>query len=342
MRICSSSLLLLLAGGITFDNMPRSAAFFANTPFFDHTHSTGFAKRSRASSVFSKGIHIHNNKKGGDDTQSPMTTSPRFPQHAEGEFPVSSSTFSVIRDEDNDRTAILRERVNIEISEDDLAVLSELKGKISKQMNPYKDSNPLFGDIRAQTEGRFDPGSTSDTTYRRPDSVNVILFNPQTPDEGMHTIEFPKKSGNNIVLAFESRSECDRFAAQLAESGEKPFSDPVTYEMPTDALETYCENLGIFVQIVPAGTPDIRPPTSTSPVLGHNPNLHVERQTLDYLFDMVEITGKMDGDVESIKSVRSRGEDGSLEGMYWVGDVSSLDDEENCSIFSDDVIGCWD
>ena len=53
----------------------------------------------------------------------------------------------------------------------------------------------------------------------------------------MHTIEFPKGSGNNIVLAFESRSECDRFAEQLAESGEESFSEPVTYEIPTDGLE---------------------------------------------------------------------------------------------------------
>ena len=297
--------------------------------------------------MFSKQGFIRPNNSGGDDTQSPTTANPRLPQNVEGEFPITSSTFSVIRDEDDDGTSILRERINIELSEDDLAVLSELKGKISQQMNPYKNSSPLFGNMDEQREGTFDLNSISRELYR-PESVNVILFNPQTKQEGMHTIEFPKGSGNNIVLAFESRSECDRFAEQLAESGEEFFSEPVTYEIPTDGLETYCEKLGIFVQFVPSGTGDIRPPTSTSPVLGHNPNLHVERQTLDYLFDMVEITGKMDEIVDVSKNVGNGRGDAAvvhfnpLESMYWVGDVSDLDDEETCSIFSEDVIGCWE
>lgn len=348
MRICPSSLILLLAGGITFDKMPRAAAFFAHTPFFDHTHSTGFAKRSRAASAFSKGIHIRPNSSGGDDTQSPTTNNPSLPQHVEGEFPIASGTFSVIREEDNDGTSILRERINIEISEDDLAVLSELRGKISQQMNPYKDSSPLFGKADEQYEENFDFNSISRALHR-PESVNVILFNPQTKEEGMHTIEFPKGSGNNIVLAFESRSECDRFAEQLAESGEESFSAPVTYEIPTDGLEAYCNKLGIFVQMVPAGRgTNIRPPTSTSPVLGHNPNLHIERQTLDYLFDMVEMTGKMDDVVDVVKNAGNGGRGAAvvhfdaLESMYWVGDVSDLDEEDSCSTFTDDAIGCWE
>ena len=94
--------------------------------------------------MFSKQGFIRPNNSGGDDTQSPTTANPRLPQNVEGEFPITSSTFSVIRDEDDDGTSILRERINIELSEDDLAVLSELKGKISQQMNPYKDSSPLF------------------------------------------------------------------------------------------------------------------------------------------------------------------------------------------------------
>jgi len=78
-------------------------------------------------------------------------------------------------------------------------------------------------------------------------------------------------------------------------------------------------------------------------VLGHNPNLNVERLALDYLFDMVEMSGKMD----SFDGITDAGGDVSLyydmlEGMFWVGDASDLDDEDSCAIFTDDIIGCWE
>ena len=347
MRLSSSTspVLLLLAGAVGRNKIPQASAFFARTPFFDHTHSTGFAKRSRAASVSSKGVHIHPNSGAGDTHQSPATTSPMIP--------ITSSTFSVIRDEDNDGMAVLRERINIQITEDDLNVLSELKGKISQQMNPFKENaSQLFDDSLSSSSGHiadqnakeaFPPSSMPLVSrHHRPESVHIILFNPQTKQEGMHTIEFPRNSGNNLVLAFESKSECDRFASQLAESGRGSFSDPVPYEMALDTLDTYCQNLGVHVQVVPTGT-NIRPPNSNSPVLGHNPNLNVERLALDYLFDMVEMSGKMD----SFDGITDAGGDVSLyydmlEGMFWVGDASDLDDEDSCAIFTDDIIGCWE
>jgi hypothetical protein len=49
----------------------------------------------------------------------------------------------------------------------------------------------------------------------KPDVVNIILFKPDTSEEGVHTVEFPKGSGNNVILAFESMKECGAFAAML-------------------------------------------------------------------------------------------------------------------------------
>jgi len=58
---------------------------------------------------------------------------------------------------------------------------------------------------------------------QRPENVFIILFYPDTPDEGAHTIEFPKGSGNNLLLAFECEMECNRFAAFLED---QKFFDP--------------------------------------------------------------------------------------------------------------------
>jgi hypothetical protein len=50
-----------------------------------------------------------------------------------------------------------------------------------------------------------------------PTSVFIILFRPGTKDEGVHTIEYPRNSGNNVILAFEAKHDCDKFAGALKE-----------------------------------------------------------------------------------------------------------------------------
>jgi hypothetical protein len=58
----------------------------------------------------------------------------------------------------------------------------------------------------------------------KPEEVHIILFNQNTSREGVHTLEFPKDSGNNIILAFESKEECEEFSMNLKK---QHFFDPV-------------------------------------------------------------------------------------------------------------------
>jgi Protein of unknown function (DUF3110) len=85
--------------------------------------------------------------------------------------------------------------------------MEELRERIMKESNPYHN---IFSNKEWEIR-------------KRPNKVNIIFFRPETPDEGIHTIEFPKGSSNNIVLAFESMKECGNFAASLLAQG---FSDP--------------------------------------------------------------------------------------------------------------------
>eukprot|EP00979_Chaetoceros_neogracilis_P008872 scaffold1988_cov230-Chaetoceros_neogracile.AAC.4 len=89
-----------------------------------------------------------------------------------------------------------------------------------------------------------------------PEDVFIILFNPDTEREGVHTIEFPKGSGNNMILAFESKQECGQFSESLKE---QDFFDP-----------------GL----------KLKPPTETVLNLGLNPNLQQEMKMLDLLFQI--------------------------------------------------------
>jgi hypothetical protein len=60
-------------------------------------------------------------------------------------------------------------------------------------------------------------------TSKRPEQVHVILFNPHTEQEGMHTIEYPRGSGTNVILAFEDSNDCDAFSENLVR---QQFHDP--------------------------------------------------------------------------------------------------------------------
>lgn len=137
----------------------------------------------------------------------------------------------------------------------------------------------------------------------KPDDVYIILFNPETPNEGVHTLEFPKGSGNNMILAFESKAECEEFSEMLKE---QQFFDPVTQEMNLEGLEIYCGQIGVEVQVVPEGL-KLKPPTETVDELDCNPNRDEEVKMLDYLFQIseecsVDVTAEGCFDVEETES----------------------------------------
>jgi Protein of unknown function (DUF3110) len=148
--------------------------------------------------------------------------------------------------------------------------MHELKQRINQVSNPYHD---FFAAADWSLE-------------ERPEQVHVIWFKPNTDEQGVHTIEYPKGSGNNFVLAFESKVACEKFAESLqAQNFDKP--QPMEFEL--DSLESFCDMLGVFVQVVPEGM-QIRPPTRNVQQLGkHNPHLKEEKNHLDYIFEMFDM-----------------------------------------------------
>lgn len=146
---------------------------------------------------------------------------------------------------------------------------NELKQRIDELTNPYRK---LFAEDWVLEE--------------RPEHVHIIFFKPDTDEQGLHTIEYPKGSGSNFLLAFESKKACDRFAATLkAQNFGHP--SPKRYDMET--VESFCDMLGVFIQVVPEGK-EILPPTENVESMGkHNPNLKNEKSHLNYIFDMFEL-----------------------------------------------------
>eukprot|EP00578_Thalassiosira_sp_NH16_P013330 CAMPEP_0181105716 /NCGR_PEP_ID=MMETSP1071-20121207/16139_1 /TAXON_ID=35127 /ORGANISM="Thalassiosira sp., Strain NH16" /LENGTH=187 /DNA_ID=CAMNT_0023189059 /DNA_START=79 /DNA_END=639 /DNA_ORIENTATION=+ len=89
-----------------------------------------------------------------------------------------------------------------------------------------------------------------------PESVHIVLFHPGTPKQHVHTVEFPKNSGNNLILAFESGGDCAVFARMLQEL---EFVDPCPEETVFEPFAQYCEMSGLSLMIVPNGF-ELTPP----------------------------------------------------------------------------------
>ena len=85
--------------------------------------------------------------------------------------------------------------------------MQELKDRMDQEDNPFQE---YFNEIRQKV-------------IKRPERVHVILFNPGTDQQGAHTIEYPRGSGSNVVLAFESRTSCKKFSSALKNQN---FFDP--------------------------------------------------------------------------------------------------------------------
>jgi len=164
-------------------------------------------------------------------------------------------------------------------SEEDKFDMEELNQRIEDASNQYEK---LF--LTKEWERR-----------PKPADVHIVLFKPDTDDEGVHTIEYPKGSGRNVILAFESAKECATFVSILKL---QRFFDPSPRTMDLKNLEAYCKEIGVLVQVVPRGMA-LLPPSETVEQLGHNPNLGDEKKQLDCLFEMstshVEETGIFPG-----------------------------------------------
>lgn len=88
--------------------------------------------------------------------------------------------------------------------------MDELRHRIGQE---YAPNLPIGGATNIQME-----------SLEIPDQVYIILFLAGTSEQGAHTIEYPKGSGNNVMLAFESEKACHKFAASLKEQN---FLDPM-------------------------------------------------------------------------------------------------------------------
>jgi hypothetical protein len=91
-------------------------------------------------------------------------------------------------------------------SHDDAFDIDELRQRLAAESNPYAHLFP---------RDSFSASSHDEKRKAPPETVHCIFFQPGTAEQGMHSVELPAGSGSNVVLAFESKRACDKFASRF-------------------------------------------------------------------------------------------------------------------------------
>lgn len=85
--------------------------------------------------------------------------------------------------------------------------------------------------------------------------VYVLLFNPGTDNEGIHTLKL-KDDDRNVVLMFESEEDATRYGLLLEA---QDFLSPSVEEITSEEVEEFCQEANYDCVVVPEGTLAIPP-----------------------------------------------------------------------------------
>ena len=77
--------------------------------------------------------------------------------------------------------------------------------------------------------------------------VHVLLFDPGSDQEGIHSIEL---AGRTVVLLFEDPDDAQRYAGLLEA---QDFPVPVVEQLEREEIELFCSQAGYEARFVPAG-----------------------------------------------------------------------------------------
>ena len=82
--------------------------------------------------------------------------------------------------------------------------------------------------------------------------VFVLLFNPGTDNEGIHTIRLASGDGGerNIVMMFELEDDATRYGMLLEA---QDFHVPSVEAIDSEEVEAFCRNFGYETKLIPEG-----------------------------------------------------------------------------------------
>mmetsp|Transcript_11270 Transcript_11270/g.26765 ORF Transcript_11270/g.26765 Transcript_11270/m.26765 type:complete len:181 (+) Transcript_11270:298-840(+) len=112
-----------------------------------------------------------------------------------------------------------------------------------------KRNSQLFVSIQEQEDYLLDQAAQN-IDGPKPDVVYILMYNPNTEQEGVHSTEYPKDSGSEVMVAFESIEDSMNFSMLLKDDPNFPL-EPVSTPAPYGQLESACAGMGISIMVVP-------------------------------------------------------------------------------------------
>jgi Protein of unknown function (DUF3110) len=106
----------------------------------------------------------------------------------------------------------------------------------------------LFVSIQEQEDMLLEQAAQN--TAAKPDIIYILMYNPGTDQEGVHSTEYPKDSGSEVMLGFESIEDCIDFSNVLKADNSFPL-EPVPTPTPLGQMEAACAGMGLSIMVVP-------------------------------------------------------------------------------------------
>ena len=119
-----------------------------------------------------------------------------------------------------------------------------------QQPHQRTTTSRLYETILEAEDRYYAQASQATGVTERPEVVYTIVYNPGTPEEGIHTMKYPRGSENDVLLTFEGMADCIVFARTIKEDpilDQEPIPTPTSREM----IEQACNGMGIQMAFVP-------------------------------------------------------------------------------------------
>jgi hypothetical protein len=121
--------------------------------------------------------------------------------------------------------------------------------RCSPYMSGGGESGELERMLRQQardlTQAKF---GVARSLLKRRETVFVLLFNRNRPNEGVYTLQGHRDSADTYMVAFEDAAGADRFAGLLSAEG---FDEPQPTQWSSEQLVSFCDTGGFHLGFVP-------------------------------------------------------------------------------------------
>jgi len=101
-----------------------------------------------------------------------------------------------------------------------------------------------------EAEDRYLEKATNGALNELPDVIYTVVYNPETPEEGVHTMKSRSDPGQDIMLCFEGMADCIVFARTIKEDPALN-QEPVPTPVPREVMQQACQGMGLQMAIVP-------------------------------------------------------------------------------------------